>query len=117
MKAKRKQVYWRCICDKGFAKGELGIAISHFRKEHPEEAYRCWDSYGDIGDPFAAKVIEHIQSLSSEQGKQLREAQNKLKYYQTLIPRFNAMSAALNISEEAISSLRAFEKVVAEEKK
>ena len=71
--------------------------IAHYRKEHPDSGYSCWDCIGDLGDPLANSALEGMRERLLAQATRLDEARAKAKAYDELRPRFDKIARALQV--------------------
>lgn len=88
------------ICDTKFP--SIDAVVKHYRKNHPEKGFDCYDSNLTIGDKFADTAIEHYRQHMKNAHSREAELKTKLDGLQKLIPQYNAMARAITIIDHAI---------------
>jgi len=86
---------YRCNCDAEF--NSIKAMTAHYRKEHPDDGYSCWDQIGDLGDAFANKAMQHLWD-------KYRAARDFEAKYDCLARQFNELASKLNTIKQIINA-------------
>ena len=95
---------YRCSCGVQFDTKKAMVA--HYRKQHPDNGYGCWDQIGDIGDKFANDAMEACQKRTSAAHNEVRELKAALVKYENMGARVNELVSAMNAIGFVIDNLR-----------
>lgn len=76
----KKSNKYRCgVC--GFETNTIESLSKHYRKQHPNDAYKMYDDVGTVGDAFADKYIETLKNnlKASRDNSEVHELKKETK--------------------------------------
>ncbi|HXN71519.1 MAG TPA: hypothetical protein VN861_03085 [Candidatus Acidoferrales bacterium] len=100
-----KMKNWHCNCDDEFDTKEQ--LASHYRKEHPEDGYGCWDQAGTLGDKFSDNAMNAVLERFMDERNAMTKTRTELKAYKdkhaSMVTNYNELSRRLQIVQLAVA--------------